>query len=189
MINATNYIDGIDGFASSIFISSFVLIFIMLPEKNIDIYRYTLIILIPTFIFVIFNLSFFSLPKIFLGDSGSLLLGFILSFTLISIFNNFEIHAAKLCWCVPIIVYDFLYVNLTRIRSKKNIFKPTKEHVQHMLLQKTKSTYYSNFIGFLINLLMGLFGFIIFDRLGEIFSINLFILTFVFYFYFRLKFL
>jgi hypothetical protein len=111
-----------------------------------------------------------------------------LSFTLISIFNNFEIHAAKLCWCVPIIVYDFLYVNLTRIKSKKNIFKPTTEHVQHMLLKKTKSIYYSNLIGSFINLSLGLFGFLIFEKLGEIFSIYLFILTFMFYFYLRLKF-
>ena len=45
-------------------------------------------LLIPLLFFLFFNFSTFKLPKLFLGDSGSLLIGFIIAFTLIFIGNS-----------------------------------------------------------------------------------------------------
>lgn len=188
LINANNYIDGVDGFAGILFISSIFLIFFNLKDINNSTLFYFLVITVPVIVFLFFNLSLLKLPKVFLGDSGSLLLGFILSFTLI-ISNKFlDIHPVKLAWSVPLIVYDFLSINILRLIERKNIFSPEKKHIQHLILSKTNSVYLTNIIGFLMNLLMGMFGLIIFYFFSKLLSIIFFIILFFIYLVIRIYF-
>ena len=79
LTNAFNFVDGIDGLSSSLFLKSMLilmfLIYINDPSFNFDIFLIILSTIIP---FLIFNLGLFKNYKIFLGDSGSTFLGFIL---------------------------------------------------------------------------------------------------------------
>ena len=95
----------------------------------------------PICIFLCFNYALFRLPKLFLGDSGSLLLGFIISFVLIYFANQKITHPILLAWSVSIFVYEFLAINLIRLKNKKSIFKAGQDHLHHILIKKTKSIF------------------------------------------------
>ena len=81
LTNAFNYFDGMDGTLSFTTISVLAILYFLIPDQNFQLFL--IMILIPIGIFLCFNFSLLKLPKIFLGDSGSLLLGFIISFILI----------------------------------------------------------------------------------------------------------
>ena len=80
LINAFNYFDGIDGILGFTSISTLmILYFLIVKENHYLIYEqntefFLMTISISIIVFLFFNFSFLKLPKIFLGDSGSLLL-------------------------------------------------------------------------------------------------------------------
>tara|TARA_A100001015_G_scaffold48939_1_gene54062 strand:+ start:9983 stop:10981 length:999 start_codon:yes stop_codon:yes gene_type:complete len=187
LINAFNYFDGIDGSLSLTFISVLIILYFLSTDENINLFL--ILISIPIIIFLFFNFSFFKLPKLFLGDSGSLLLGFITSFLLIYFSINNIAHPILLAWSVAIFVYEFLSVNLQRIINNKNPFKPGLDHLHHYLHKKTKSIPTTNFLIFITNIFLFLLGYIVFNFFGSLFSLILFMFLFVIFFIFRSKFL
>ena len=73
LTNAFNYFDGLDGTLATSTISVLAILFFLFLDSN---FQFFLIILfVPLIIFLLFNFSIFKLPKLFLGDSGSLFLG------------------------------------------------------------------------------------------------------------------
>ena len=75
LINSFNYFDGLDGVLSFTTISVLAILYFLTSDQNTHLFL--IIILIPIIIFLFFNFSFLKLPKMFLGDSGSLLIGFL----------------------------------------------------------------------------------------------------------------
>jgi UDP-N-acetylmuramyl pentapeptide phosphotransferase/UDP-N-acetylglucosamine-1-phosphate transferase len=144
IINAVNLIDGIDGLAASIGIIasvSFGLFFFLSAD-----YGYTVMaaaLLGSLIAFLRYNLSEGS-KKIFMGDSGSLVIGFTLAVFAIR-FN--ELVAAKNAilkldsapavsigiLIVPL--YDTIRVTVLRIIDGKSIFVGDKRHIHHMMLR------------------------------------------------------
>ena len=120
-------------------------------------------------------MSFFKLPKLFLGDSGSLLLGFIVSFLLIYFANQNFIHPILLAWSVVIFVYEFLSINIIRLKNKQSPFKAGTDHLHHILFEKTKSIISANLIMFFLNIALFLIGYISFLLFNELVSLILFI--------------
>ena len=59
-------------------------------------------------LFYFFNLSIFNLPKTFLGDTGSLLLGFFYSLLMIYLNKYHKVDAILLAWTVTYLVYEFI---------------------------------------------------------------------------------
>ena len=122
LINAFNYIDGLDGLISTISIITILFYLIILPFGEIF---YFLPILIFIIVYFILNMKIFTfLPKVFMGDSGSLTIGFIFSFITIY-YSQYKvfIHPSVLIWPIAFVVYEFLTINLIRISLKKNVFK------------------------------------------------------------------
>ena len=186
LINSFNYFDGIDGTLSFTFTSVILILFFLIPDKNIRIYL--IIFLIPVVIFLLFNFSFLKLPKLFLGDSGSLLLGFIISFLLIFTSNENIIHPILLAWSVVIFVYEFLSINIIRLTNKKGLFQPGRDHLHYILFKKSKSIFLTNFIIFFSNILLFSIGYSIYLFINALASLILFIFMFMIYFYIRNKF-
>lgn len=142
--NAINLMDGIDGLASGL--SGVALIYygaiFMLDEKFI----YALIsfaalgTIIPFYYYNVFGSAEHG-RKIFMGDTGSLTLGLILSYlsielkshtpneTLVS-YNYFVLAFAPLI--VP--CFDVVRVFMHRIRRGNSLFLPNKNHLHHKLL-------------------------------------------------------
>ena len=187
LINATNYIDGIDGSASLAFLISIANIIFLSNFLNEELIKFYIIICTPLFLFLFFNFSLFNLPKIFLGDSGSLLLGFILSFLMIILYKNYDIHPILLAWGVAFIVFEFLSVNILRIYFNRSLFQPGQDHIHHIFLNKTKSKFKTNIFLIFINIFIAINGYLSFKFINELFSLIIYIIIFIFFLIFRLK--
>ena len=151
LINAFNLIDGIDGLAGgySILCSAmFGISYYRLGE-----YNYPLVVLSGVIIgcvigFLYFNLSNYRNNKIFMGDTGSMILGFLLAFTaicFIDIFIDKELpevpryylqSAPAIAMAILILpIIDTLNVFIIRICNGKSPFVADKNHIHHSLLK------------------------------------------------------
>jgi len=130
IINVINWLDGLDGLADGIsLISLFVLGFLALaPNVNQPATALMCAILAGSAAgFLFFN---FNPAKIFLGDSGSMFLGFMIAIA--SIISGGKVATAALVLGVPIL--DAIWVILRRIFSKKSPMQADKFHLHHRFL-------------------------------------------------------
>lgn len=150
IVNAFNLIDGIDGLASGVGILAslaFGIWFYLVGHTELAAMAAVLIGALLAF----FRFNFFSKSnKIFMGDIGSLLIGFILSILAIK-FNainatlnassTFFIKAAPSVSIGILIIPIFDTVRVMLIRMMKGVspFKPDKRHLHHYLLEITGS--------------------------------------------------
>ena len=179
LINSFNYFDGMDGTLSLTSISVLGILYFLTPNENENERLFLITTLVPIFVFLFFNFSLFNLPKLFLGDSGSLLLGFIISFVLINFANKQIVHPIILAWSISIFVYEFLSVNLERIINKENPFKAGLDHLHHKIFDKTKSIIYTNILLFITNVVLFIIGYCTFEYAGPLASLILFISSFI----------
>lgn len=142
--NAVNLIDGIDGLAASLSIlalSGFLYLFSVQHLWAFSILITGVIGVLVAFLY--FNL--FGDPdknrKIFMGDSGSLTLGFILGFLSVK-YSMDNIHIMpyqKLDFIMPftlliVPIFDVFRVFMTRIRHNKSPFMADKNHIHHKMI-------------------------------------------------------
>ena len=186
LMNAINFIDGLDGLCSSIFITSLLSLsfLLFLNGASINDYKVLIILMIIVSAFIIMNLNIFYLGKVFLGDSGSLTLGFILSCLLIfyTQFSFFKINPEIIFWCVTLPVYDFLAVTIKRSINMTNPFKPDRTHIHHLLLIRGYKPQSALFILILLSLSLNFLGFGLFYFIGP--DLSLFFYIFLFFLYF-----
>lgn len=155
MINAFNLIDGVDGLAAGtatiIFLAMAVLSILEGGRPNI--LGVQLIGAGACLGFLIFN---FNPAKIFMGDTGSMLLGFILATThLFTI--KYPFSAQLVLGSMFILAYPALEVAYTiyrRICSRSSIFKADKGHIHHILLGMGFTVRKVVFIVYSINIIM-----------------------------------
>lgn len=182
LINSCNYSDGIDGLLSIITISSLISFYLFLIIFNSISLNYLLFISLPFFIFIFFNFSNKKL-KVFLGDSGSNLCGFLLSFVSIILYNNFGLHPSIIIWSLAYLVYEFLSVNLNRLVLLDKIFTPGKDHLHYELKKKFNLNNMQVVISILlIQLLFTSLGICINLTFNSFVSILLFIILFFVFF-------
>jgi len=144
IINGFNFIDGIDGLASTIGIvvsSALVFWFILAHKYTQSILGLALIgSLIGFFLFNVFGKE----NKIFMGDTGSQLLGLITSILSIDFLESNYISTPNLqFWSAPAIVmgilfipiFDILRVTFIRLVLGNPIQKADKNHIHHRLIQ------------------------------------------------------
>lgn len=185
LINAFNYFDGIDGALGFTSISVLAILYFLVSNQEFQLFLITLFI--PICIFLCFNFSIFKLPKLFLGDSGSLLLGFIISFVLIYVAQQNLIHHILLAWSISLFVFEFLSINLIRLKNKKDPFVAGQDHLHHILLKITNSILITNFLIFLSNVVLFCLGYFCFILINPISSLILFIFLFFAYLFLRNK--
>lgn len=135
-INCMNFIDGLDGLASGVSAIFFLTIGIIAVCKGQSGLAFTL-----TFImfgccigFLIHN---FNPASIFMGDSGSMFLGFIISVITLLGYKNVmmsSIIIPLLILAIPIA--DTLFAILRRKIKGESISKPDKMHIHHQLLRR-----------------------------------------------------
>ena len=177
LINAFNYFDGIDGTLGFTSISVLIILYFLIPNQNFQLFL--ILILIPLAIFLCFNFSLFKLPKLFLGDSGSLLIGFVIAFALIYLANQNLTHPILLAWSVVIFVYEFLSINLIRLKNKKDPLKAGQDHLHHLLFNNTKSIFLTNFFISIMNIILFIIGYLSFLLISPLISLILFITFFI----------
>ena len=178
LINATNYLDGLDGIVAINFLISLLSLFLFKKNLNADFSNFIIFVSIPFFVFLIFNFSLFNFKKIFLGDSGSFLVGYTLSFIMILAFTKYEVDISLISWSLSFLVYEFLSVNILRIYRNKPVFKPSMDHIHHLIFKYNNSLIKTNIFIVSIQLILIFFGYIIFRLFGDNVSAIIFILFF-----------
>lgn len=144
IINSINLIDGIDGLASglcSIALLSYGVVFLI---EGLYIHSAisfaTLGVLIPFFYYNVFGNAELH-KKIFMGDTGSLTIGMMVTFLSLSLLQNDNtstpgnINMLVVAFA-PLIVpcFDVVRVYIVRVRNGKSPFLPDKNHIHHKLL-------------------------------------------------------
>ena len=185
LINSFNYFDGMNGTLSFATISTFLILYFLISDK--DLLMFLNLVIISLIIFLLFNFSLLKLPRVFLGDSGSLLIGFIVSFTLIEIANKNLVHPILLAWSIAVFVYEFLSINIIRLKNNQKIFSPAKDHLHHLLFFKTNSISLTNFFIILINVLFFFTGYLCFVLIHPLVSLILFPIMFIIYLLLRIE--
>ena len=146
IINSINFIDGIDGLAISV-ITLFLLSFELFSSTSSDMVILTLIILgsvIPLYFF-----NFRRKNKVFLGDSGSLFLGTVVSIYVLKILSQDyyikpEYDLNKVIFVISILsypIFDIIRIFFLKLYRKKSPFVADKKHIHHLILNKTKKHY------------------------------------------------
>lgn len=139
VINSFNLMDGIDGLAGGLAILGFALFTFMAFLLNQFFLALIFLIIIGALIaFIKFNFS--TKNKVFLGDAGSLFIGFVIVISGISMigfakdtpFNYVVVLSIFSFLVVP--VFDALRVFFIRIKAGKSPFAADKIHIQHLLL-------------------------------------------------------
>ena len=143
IINAMNLIDGIDGLASglsSIATGIYGISFLLIGEYAYAVISFaTLGVLCPFFYYNVFG-DVKKHSKIFMGDTGSLTIGLILSVLGIKLYTHpydpvLNFQPAVLAFS-PLIIpsFDVLRVYMVRIRQHHSPFLPDKNHIHHKFL-------------------------------------------------------
>ena len=106
-------------------------------------------------------------------------MGFIISFVLIYFANQNFIHPILLAWSVVIFVYEFLSINIIRLKNNQKLFKAGKDHLHHIILKKTNSVFFTNFLICSSNIILFTIGYLSFLFINELASFIFFIVFFI----------
>ena len=152
IINGANLIDGFNGLLAIHFLlinSIFLIINLFNQNENISIIISAQIIIVLSFL--LFN---FPKAKIFLGDSGSYLLGALIALNSIKTYElNLEISPFFFAGVLFYLFYEVFFSFFRKIKLKKSPLEPDKNHLHMMLygwLSKAKKIKNSNYLTSLI---------------------------------------
>jgi len=126
-LNAFNMMDGINGLSFSYFI--LCLLYLIFFNSNLKIFY---LFIIPGLFFLYFNFK----NKMFLGDSGSLLLAFLLSCFFTISHNQDKILTEQIILVMILPGLDMLRVTFLRIINQQHAFEADNRHLHHILLKK-----------------------------------------------------
>ena len=131
LINGTNFIDGLNGLVLTYYLMIIFIIF------NLKLFEYSflnnldVILIMMIFIYLIlFNIF----NQLYIGDSGSYLIGFLFGYFLLQIYENNQFLSpyfiALLLWYPA---FEILFSIIRKIKFRKSPFKPDNKHFHHLL--------------------------------------------------------
>ncbi len=135
-INAINLIDGLDGLAAGVTFFAFLVMAVIAATKG----DYLMVMKFAVLCGVLLGFLYYNFnpASIFLGDSGSYLIGYTVA--ALSIMGSVK-STAGTAFLIPLValgvpVFDTILAPVRRFISGKNIFHADGEHIHHKLLQK-----------------------------------------------------
>ena len=173
IMNAINLIDGIDGYMSMFSSVLFAALFFINDLNGYYTHSIVSIIFIGSML-VFLKHNFSRRKKLFVGDSGSLFLGFWIANFLIlfitsapaaNIVDVFSIKTENIpvlaIASINIPVLDTLRVMTVRVLNKKSPFSADRNHLHHILIEKNISHFRTSLILCLINAINLIFVFLL----------------------------
>jgi len=136
-VNAMNLIDGIDGLSSGVAVI-ILLSYAYLGFKYNDIFLFYLSCILITSLIAFLFYNWYP-SKLFMGDSGSLTLGFVIAVLSIHSVQMEYITAVTVLLLCAVPILDTLIVMIRRMRRGKNPFHPDKSHIHHILLKQHRN--------------------------------------------------
>jgi UDP-GlcNAc:undecaprenyl-phosphate GlcNAc-1-phosphate transferase len=136
--NAYNMIDGIDGLAASMIALPLLMLYLLALQTHHPMANTLLLMLVPLAVFLLFNLGPNNrlLPKMFLGDAGSVTLGFLVTASLVyfSQGDNALIRPVTALWLVTVPLMDMLATMLRRLKQGRKLMSADRSHLHHTLM-------------------------------------------------------
>ncbi|MDT0642289.1 MraY family glycosyltransferase [Zunongwangia sp. F363] len=190
LINAYNLIDGIDGLAGIagiVICSSFAVIFHLIGEPYFVLLSVTVVGVLAGFLRYNFSRGH---RKIFMGDGGSLTIGFLIAFLSLKILVRNEspllldegfMPENRVLFVLAILflpVYDTLRVIILRLLDGKSPFEADRNHLHHVLLDNKLSHKQASLVLGAINILI-IVAFIFLSKIFESLSLS-FIMLLIF---------
>jgi UDP-GlcNAc:undecaprenyl-phosphate GlcNAc-1-phosphate transferase len=138
VINAINMTDGVDGLAGSLVLVQLMLLgflsFVAGPHFDTAI---LMVLSVSLFGFLLFNLPLRQRFKstAFMGDSGSMFLGFALVWFLIHLSQEHPVaKPVTMLWIMAIPLFDTMRLLWQRTRQSRSPFKSARDHLHHILM-------------------------------------------------------
>lgn len=154
--NAVNFIDGLDGLAAGVSaIMSVSLVFIALRVGEADIALIGIALMGACFGFLPYN---FNPATIFMGDTGSTFLGFMLaSLSIQGVFKSYAI----ISFAVPLLIlglplFDAMFAMIRRVLTGKSPMTADRGHLHHRLIDMGFSQKQTVFILYAISGVLGI---------------------------------
>ena len=184
IINCINLIDGLDGLAAGLssiyFITIGIVIVGWMHTFGLDAVI-TFVMLGSTLGFLCHN---FNPAKIFMGDSGSMFLGYMIAVIALLGFKNVTLTTLLVPICLLAIpIMDTLFAIIRRVINKKPIGEPDKKHLHHQLLNLNISHRNTVLIIYFVDILFAgaMLVYMLYDRMvGVILYSILFIIVLIF---------
>ena len=142
VVNSLNLIDGIDGLASVLSLKYFLVMGAILSVSSKEMELVVPVIVGSTVGFLSYNFN--PNKKVFLGDTGSLLLGSVMSFFIFFTLNTSSFivtdgYISRPLFVVLLLIYplaDTLRAFVIRVYKKQSPFVADRIHLHHRLLNK-----------------------------------------------------
>ena len=155
LINGTNFIDGLNGLVITYYLSILIVIIYLYLNHSFIIKKNGIEILIFSLVFLlILNLC----NKLFLGDSGSYILGLFFGYFLISLYSlNSELSPFLIVLLLWYPCFETLFSMIRKFQLNKSPIFPDKNHfhqlLYYFLLRKLnfKKNITNNYASFIIN--------------------------------------
>ena len=169
LINGSNFLDGLNTLVIGYY--SLVCFFLISLSANFDLLINSNIDILFIILLVIYFFNFFG--KIYLGDSGSYLIGFYISFFVIDFsLNNNLVSPYLICFFLWYPAFENLFSILRRLLSRNKMDAPDQYHLHQMIYNYfinkkfIKMKYVNTFVANLINI----YNFIIFTFFYKFYS-------------------
>src|SRR6478672_1877547 len=137
LVNAFNMMDGIDGLAAGMAMVTIgtIMLFANGAWPVIGVVLLLQVLFAALVPYLCVNLGWPDGRKVFMGDAGSTLIGFLMAWSLIYLSHHGVNRLAPVdaLWCVALPVMDTLGVMIRRIRKRVSPFKPDRQHLHHLL--------------------------------------------------------
>jgi UDP-GlcNAc:undecaprenyl-phosphate/decaprenyl-phosphate GlcNAc-1-phosphate transferase len=164
LINAMNMIDGADGLAGGIgAIAALWLAFAALALGHFDDASVLFTLVAATAGFLVFNLryGFRKRASVFLGDAGSMFLGFILVWFTVHLTqgNADRLYPISALWILALPIMDTVYLMVYRVAAGQSPFLADRNHIHHVLGAMGFSTTKSVAILLGVSAIFGAIGF------------------------------
>ena len=162
-MNAMNMVDGQDGLAGGVALGQAVLLLFLSVQLHCDLdFRLLFILIILLIVFLSFNMQ---LPwrkraSIFLGDSGSTFIAFLLAWFAIDLSqqNSALIRPMTVLWIMAFPFFDLISVIILRLRQRKPILVASQDHFHHVLHVAGFNASLSTLLLCTLSFILGLIG-------------------------------
>lgn len=138
VVNAVNMMDGVDGLIGSLSLAICLVLFYLAIQIDALQESILLVLLMGSLVaFLLFNFpcSYTEQHKVFLGDAGSIFLGFTLSWLCLHLTQGEHGYPPVLMlWILALPVMDTSHLIINRMVRGSSPFKSDRRHIHHMLL-------------------------------------------------------
>ncbi|MEN5014981.1 UDP-N-acetylglucosamine--undecaprenyl-phosphate N-acetylglucosaminephosphotransferase [Erwinia sp. Eh17-17] len=184
-INAFNMVDGIDGLLgalASVAFATLSIVFFFGGRIELGMWCLALVVCCVPYILLNLGVPWGRKFKVFMGDAGSMLIGFTVIWLLILATQGKRPVVAPVTalWIIALPLMDMIRVMISRIRRGNSPFRPDREHLHHILMRAGFNGRRTLAIMATVQLIFGTLG-IIFSayRVPDHWQFSIFCLSFI----------